>query len=87
MEEGHERTAADPSVSSETLAMRNQQGERLRRAVLDLDDPLREVVTARFWGEVPVREIARALGLSQQGVRKRLKKALTILDNALEVSS
>jgi RNA polymerase sigma-70 factor, ECF subfamily len=87
MEEAHARTAADPAASSETLAMMNQQGEQLRRAVLELDEPLREVVTARYWGEVPVREIAGVLGLSQPAVRKRLKKALTILDNALEVSS
>ena len=87
MEEGHLRTAEDPAASSETLAMKNQQGERLRRAVLDLPEPLREVVTARYWGEVPMREIARLIGLSEQGTRKRLKKALTILDNALEVSS
>jgi len=87
MEEGYLRRAEDPTPSSETLAMKNQQGERLRRAVLELDEPLREVVTARYWGEVPVREIARMIGLSEQGARKRLKKALTILDNALEVSS
>ena len=87
MEDGHLRKAEDPAASSETLAMKNQQGERLRRAVLELDEPLREVVTARFWGEVPVREIARMIGLSEQGTRKRLKKALAILDNALEVSS
>lgn len=87
MEEGHTRTAADPAASSESLAMANQQADRLRRAVFELDDELREVVTARFWGEVPVREIAAMIGLSEQGTRKRLKKALTILDNALEVSS
>jgi RNA polymerase sigma-70 factor (ECF subfamily) len=87
MEEGHLRTAEDPAVSSESLAMTNQQAERLRRAVLELPEPLREVVTARYWGEIPVREIARSIGLSEQGTRKRLKKALTILDNALEVSS
>ena len=87
MEEGHARTAADTAMSSETLAMKNQQGERLRRAVLELPEPLREVVTARFWGEVSVREIAGLLGLSEPAIRKRLKKALTILDNALEVSS
>ncbi len=87
MEEANERTAADPAASSESLAMKNQQGERLRRAVLELDEPLREVVTARYWGEVSVREIATVLGLSQPAVRKRLKKAMTILDNALEVSS
>ena len=87
MEEGHLRRAEDPAASSETLAMENQQGDRLRRAVLELDEPLREVVTAHYWGEVPVREIARMIGLTEQGTRKRLRKALAILDNALEVSS
>jgi len=87
MEDGHLRTASDPAASSETLAIENQQGERLRRAVLGLEEPLREVVTAHYWGEVPVREIARLLELTEAAVRKRLKKALTILDRDLEVSS
>ncbi|NOZ77762.1 MAG: sigma-70 family RNA polymerase sigma factor [Acidobacteria bacterium] len=86
----NERVAArirsgDPDA--ETLAARSQQNERLRRAVLDLPDPQRQLVVARFWGEVPVRELAAAEGISSQALRKRLRKAMAILRDTLEVTS
>ncbi len=37
---------------------REQEDERLRRAVLELSEALRDTVAARYWGELPVREIA-----------------------------
>jgi RNA polymerase sigma-70 factor (ECF subfamily) len=52
---------------------------RLRRAVLALPDELRFAVTAHFWGEVPVREIARQEGLSGVAIRKRLRRAIARL--------
>ena len=44
-----------------------ERAERLRHAVLDLPEPLRVVVTARYWGELPVPEIARMEGISEEG--------------------
>jgi DNA-directed RNA polymerase specialized sigma24 family protein len=44
-------------------------------------------VVARYWGEVPVRELAAAEGISEVAVRKRLRKALSILETTLEVTS
>ena len=52
---------------------------RLRRAVLALPEELRFSLTAHFWGEVPVREIARQEGLSGVAIRKRLRRAITRL--------
>jgi RNA polymerase sigma-70 factor (ECF subfamily) len=52
---------------------------RLRRAVLALPEELRFAVTAHFWGEVPVREIARQEGLSGVAIRKRLRRAVARL--------
>jgi RNA polymerase sigma-70 factor (ECF subfamily) len=52
---------------------------RLRRAVLALPEELRFAVTAHFWGEVPVREIARQEGLSGVAIRKRLRRAISRL--------
>jgi RNA polymerase sigma-70 factor (ECF subfamily) len=59
----------------------------LRRAVLALPDPLRFTVTAHFWGELPVREIARQEGVTTVAVRKRMKKALRLLAARLEEES
>ena len=58
----------------------------LRRAVLGLPEPLRFVVTARFWGELAVQEIASAEGISEVAVRKRLKRAMETMRGALEGS-
>jgi RNA polymerase sigma-70 factor (ECF subfamily) len=75
---------ADPApAADETLADRGAR-DRLRRAVLALPDDLRYTVTARFWGELPVREIARQEGVTGAAVRKRLKKAMLLLAAHLE---
>lgn len=58
--------------------------DRLRRAVLALPETLRYTVTARFWGELPVREIARHEGVTSVAVRKRLRKAMEILAASLQ---
>jgi RNA polymerase sigma-70 factor (ECF subfamily) len=87
MEQGHERIAIDPAATGEMLLERSQDATRLRRAVLDLPEELRLTVTARYWGEVPVREIARLEGITQPAVRKRIKRALKILGHAMEVAS
>ncbi|MEE2777884.1 MAG: RNA polymerase sigma factor [Acidobacteriota bacterium] len=59
-------------------------GGRLRRAVLGLPEELRFAVAAHFWGDVPVREIARQQGLSTVGVRKRLRRAMSALSQELD---
>lgn len=58
--------------------------DRLRRAVLALPEDLRFTVTARYWGELTAREIARQEGVGAAAVRKRLRKALPLLAAALE---
>lgn len=75
---------ADPAPpADQTLAERGAR-DRLRRAVLALPDDLRYTVTARFWGELPVPEIARQEGVTGAAVRKRLKKAMLLLAAHLE---
>lgn len=69
-----------PRERAETAAARL----RLRRAVLALAEDLRFTVTARFWGELPVREIARLCGITPAAVRKRLNKATRILAETLQ---
>ncbi len=62
---------------------RSADAGRVRRAVLKLPETLRFAVTARYWAELPVREIARLQGISEVGVRKRLKRALRLLSERL----
>ncbi|HVS62005.1 MAG TPA: sigma-70 family RNA polymerase sigma factor [Thermoanaerobaculia bacterium] len=52
---------------------------RLRREVLALPEELRFAITAHFWGEVPLREIARQEGLTTMAIRKRLRRAIARL--------
>lgn len=60
------------------------ESKRLRRAVMELPEVLRFTVSSRFWGELPVREIARLEGVTVVAIRKRLKKAMRLLEMALE---
>lgn len=77
----------DPAPGQEEVLDRSRQALRLRRAVTALPEPLRFTVSARFWGELPVREIARQEGISSVAVRKRLRRAFEILGESLEESA
>ncbi len=74
----------DPNPSPEQLAASAALDARLRTQVLNLPEHLRYPITAHFWGEQPVREIARAEGVTTVAIRKRLKRALGLLAAALE---
>ncbi|HXO18380.1 MAG TPA: sigma-70 family RNA polymerase sigma factor [Thermoanaerobaculia bacterium] len=84
LEEKHEATVADPAPGADEALGRSLAGERLRRAVLGLPEELRFSVTAYYWGEVPVQEIARHEGITGVAIRKRLKRALERLARELE---
>ena len=84
LEERHETAVADPAPGAEEEVGRADSGDRLRRAVLALPEELRLTVTAIFWGELPVKEIARHEGVTEVAIRKRLKRALQALARALE---
>lgn len=84
LEEKHEATAADPAPALDEALGRSVAADRLRRAVLELPEELRFTVTAVFWGDLPVKEVARQEGITTVGVRKRLKRALRMLALALE---
>lgn len=77
---GELRTRSD--ADAELVA--SDEAARLRRAVFALPEPLRYAVSAHYWGDVPVRELARAEGISTVAVRKRLKKALALVERALQ---
>ena len=74
----------DPAPSLDEAVGQAAAGDRLRRAVLSLPEELRFTVTALFWGELPVKEVARQEGVTTVAIRKRLKRALAALAIALE---
>jgi len=84
LDEKHEATVADPAPSLDEALGRSVAGERLRRAVLELPEELRLTVTAVYWGDLPVKEVARQEGITGPAIRKRLKRALRMLALALE---
>ena len=77
----------DPAPSPELDAASRERAGRLRQAVAALPDELRFAVTAHYWAELPVAEIAAAEDLTPRGVRKRLARAFRILASALEEGS
>ena len=64
-------------------AQDQQEAARLRRAVASLPDRQRLAVSACFWGDVPIREIARLEGVTTVAIRKRIRKALEALSDSL----
>lgn len=75
-----DETAADP----EEETARHRDEERLRRAVLALPEDLRFTVTARYWRNLAVREIAQLEGVTGVAIRKRLARAQRLLAERLE---
>lgn len=88
----HRVVSLDPEVSAniedespradESLS-RNEEAECLRRAVIDLPDDLRFTISAHYWGELDVRQIAKLEGVTTVAIRKRLRKAMGLLEAAL----
>jgi RNA polymerase sigma-70 factor (ECF subfamily) len=75
---------AEPPPAADERVVREQRDERLRRAGMALPADLRDTVAARFWGELPVREIARSEGVTGAAIRKRLARATALLAEMLE---
>ena len=82
--EKHERALPDPGESPEDGLLAAIEGERLRRAVRALPERLAFAVAARYWADLPTREIAELEQVSAVTIRKRLRKALARLAVALE---
>jgi RNA polymerase sigma-70 factor (ECF subfamily) len=83
LDERQEETVLDPTPSAEESVGSAVEGDRLRRAVLALPDDLRFTVTALYWGDLPVREVALHEGVTTVAIRKRLRRALQMLALAL----
>ncbi len=69
----------DPSPGQDSSLSHQEVAARLRRAVIGLPEELRFTVTARFWAELPVSDIARHENVTGAAIRKRLNRAMTLL--------
>jgi RNA polymerase sigma-70 factor (ECF subfamily) len=79
-----EATLADPDPDVATSVVAADEAERLRRAVLKLPEDLRFTISAHFWSELPVSEVAKLEHITPVAIRKRLKRAFAALRLALE---
>ncbi len=82
LEEAPEMSDGAPAAD-EVLGDR-EEAARLRNAVMQLPEELRLTVTAHFWGGLPVEEVARMEKITGAAVRKRLRKAFSILETLLD---
>ena len=86
MEPEIELSAVDAGPPPDVEAARSERDARLRKAVLALPEDLRFPVTAHYWSDVSVADLAEILNLTPQAVRKRLYRAHEALAAALEES-
>jgi len=74
-----EARASAPSQSPSMHAERNEDLQRLARAFAELDETDQRILSMRRVFDVPVREIARELGMAESTVRWRLSVILANL--------
>ena len=86
LEPAVELKAVDTGPPPDVEAARHERDTRLRAAVLKLPEDLRFPVTAHYWSDVSVAELAETLNLTPQAIRKRLRRAHVALEAALEES-
>jgi len=84
LEEESAVVLVDLSPAPGDILAQGEEAAIVRGMVLRLSPKLRDVVVARYWGEVPVRDIARQESVTSVAIRKRLKKALSLISEQLE---
>jgi len=88
-DEGREPVAeriADGAADPERRAMQRQAVTRLRHAVGALPERQREIFRLRFFAELELEEIARALGVHVGTVKTQLHRAVHRIRRELEVA-
>lgn len=69
----------ETGAGPEELAVKSEEVERLRAALMKLDRKKREVLALRYGGDLRIREIAQATGRSEEATKKQLSRALKSL--------
>jgi RNA polymerase sigma-70 factor (ECF subfamily) len=75
---------AGQSTHPEHVALRAERASTARRAVADLDEPYREVVALRFFGERSLEEIATTTGRPLSTIKTQLRRGLLRLRDRLD---
>jgi RNA polymerase sigma factor (sigma-70 family) len=76
--------ASDPLQSPDAILGAEDRRRSVIEAVQDLEESLREVVVLHDYEGLDHKEIASALGLSHDAVRKRYSRALATLAQRLK---
>ncbi len=79
--------AASPRTDPAMLAIRAERAGDLRAAVATLQEPYREVVGLRFFGELSLEEIARQTERPLATVKTHLRRGLLLLRGTVEPRS
>lgn len=84
--ERHLRSAGapPPAPSADEVLQREEQRQRVIRAVLALPQPYRDTLLLRYWEERSNAAIARRLGEPAATIRSRLKRGLQMLRERLD---
>lgn len=77
---------ADPERLPDDKVIEELDQSQLRNAVLQLGEKQRFVITAHYWGELTLPEIAKIERVSAVAIRKRLANAHRALEKLLEES-
>jgi len=77
------RLADGPQTQPERVALDAEHATATRRAVADLDEPYREVVALRFFGERSLEEISALTGRPVNTVKTHLRRGLLRLREQL----
>jgi RNA polymerase sigma-70 factor (ECF subfamily) len=75
---------ANPGLGPEQAALRAERANATRRALAGLEEPYREVVALRFFGERSLEEIAILTGRPLNTVKTHLRRGLLRLRDGLE---
>ena len=76
----------EPADTSETHKVDVIEMRRVRKAIDELDETYRDVVMLRFLEDLPPREIARILKLTENVVSVRLHRGVKLLKHALNTT-
>ena len=82
-----ERIAAGPAADPERIAIGGERRRLVQAAVAALDEPYRETVALRFFGERSLEEIASITGRPLGTVKTHLRRGLLRLRGAIDWGS
>lgn len=76
----------EPQASPETMMLREQDGDTIRRLIAALPEPFGEIIVLREINELSYQEIAQVTGVPVGTVMSRLARARSMLRSAWNVT-